>query len=637
MATVSATTDETTGLLENLSLDSRNKPQDAADAANKILPNEISVTPNLGDIIDPTMGYISNGYQTFYYGGYNGLMNEQDNYTRLNYGGVEMNPGVYHHGYGYAPYAVYPSPGSPAPTLGNEGHLYGSQHYQYMGPYYQQPTPSIGSSSHDQRPTPQGKISTSVASRPLAAVESATTRSNTVTNLDANRTTASASTRARQRNPSRASNNSYGRGVISSGHSSGTQVPRFDYDATSPYALYGNHFGGQHRPLTTNSSWITASRNNPTSVGNPNNRSSHFMGSPASRPMSGSGSATPGYINRVYPNNRTYSRYGSAPHAGVNFGSNWWDSRNGCGHWGQMMGGKYKPTNRNENLHGFDEIKRGPRGQIGDLKASGPVAIAGKDGNLDDSSGVVPDKGQYNQEGFLEVYTDAKFFIIKSYSEDDVHMSIKYSVWASTPNGNRKLDAAYHKSQEKAGGCPVFLFFSVNASGHFVGLAEMTGPVDFNKTVDYWQQSTWTGCFPVKWHIVKDVPNIILRHITLENNDCKPVTNSRDAQEVKLKQGLEMVKIFKEHASLTSVLDDFLFYETRRKLMLEKKTKILDGNVASGSKDIAGVSKEKTLEPSPSGHIESSSVVLKPSDQNEVANEVADDPIERSDGASNDC
>lgn len=76
------------------------------------------------------------------------------------------------------------------------------------------------------------------------------------------------------------------------------------------------------------------------------------------------------------------------------------------------------------------------------------------------------------------------------------------------------------------------LFIQVNTSGQFVGVAEMVGPVDFNKNVEYWQQDKWVGCFPVKWHIVKDVPNSLLKHITLENNENKPVTNSRDTQEV---------------------------------------------------------------------------------------------------------
>jgi len=78
----------------------------------------------------------------------------------------------------------------------------------------------------------------------------------------------------------------------------------------------------------------------------------------------------------------------------------------------------------------------------------------------------------------------------------------------------------------------LFVFVQVNASGQFCGVAEMIGRVDFNKNMDFWQQDKWNGYFPVKWHIIKDVPNLHLRHIILENNDNKPVTNSRDTQEV---------------------------------------------------------------------------------------------------------
>ncbi|KAL7221967.1 hypothetical protein ACSBR1_023826 [Camellia fascicularis] len=172
----------------------------------------------------------------------------------------------------------------------------------------------------------------------------------------------------------------------------------------------------------------------------------------------------------------------------------------------------------------------------------------------------------------LSEYKDAKFFIIKSYSEDNVRKSIKYGIWASTPNGNRKLDAAYREAKEK-NTCPVFLFFSVNASAQFCGVAEMVGPVDFDNSVDYWQQDKWSGQFPVKWHIIRDVPNSQFRHIVLENNDNKPVTNSRDTQEAKLEQGIEMLKIFNNYESNMSILDDFEFYEDRQKAMQERKAR----------------------------------------------------------------
>lgn len=68
----------------------------------------------------------------------------------------------------------------------------------------------------------------------------------------------------------------------------------------------------------------------------------------------------------------------------------------------------------------------------------------------------------------------------------------------------------------------------------------MVGPVDFEKDADYWQQDRWSGQFPVEWHIIKDVPNIRFRHILLENNDNKPVTHSRDSQEVAIQYPLSL-------------------------------------------------------------------------------------------------
>ena len=87
-----------------------------------------------------------------------------------------------------------------------------------------------------------------------------------------------------------------------------------------------------------------------------------------------------------------------------------------------------------------------------------------------------------------------------------------------------------------------FIFLmQVNASGQFCGVAEMVGPVDFNKDMDFWQQDKWSGSFPVKWHIIKDVSNTNFRHIILENNENKPVTNSRDTQEVYIVSALQFL------------------------------------------------------------------------------------------------
>jgi hypothetical protein len=168
----------------------------------------------------------------------------------------------------------------------------------------------------------------------------------------------------------------------------------------------------------------------------------------------------------------------------------------------------------------------------------------------------------------------AKFYVIKSYSEDDVHKSIKYSVWTSTDNGNSRLDEAYHQSHQDG---PIYLFFSVNASGQFVGVAQMMSPLDFNSKSDCWHQDKWNGRFSVKWIFIKDIPNSHLRHIRLSNNDNKPVTNSRDTQEILFEPGKELLKIFRDYKTKTSILDDFEIYnqeeeEQRRAKELPKKT-----------------------------------------------------------------
>lgn len=69
----------------------------------------------------------------------------------------------------------------------------------------------------------------------------------------------------------------------------------------------------------------------------------------------------------------------------------------------------------------------------------------------------------------------------------------------------------------------------------------------------------WSGTFLLKWTFIKDIPNNQFRHILLANNENKPVTNSRDTQEIMLDQGREMLRIFHQFKSKTSILDDFGF------------------------------------------------------------------------------
>jgi hypothetical protein len=167
----------------------------------------------------------------------------------------------------------------------------------------------------------------------------------------------------------------------------------------------------------------------------------------------------------------------------------------------------------------------------------------------------------YNPKEFNVNLKNARFFIIKSYSEDDIHRSIKYSIWCSTEHGNKRLEEAYRERDSKG---PIYLLYSVNGSGHFCGMAQMMTNLDPNKDSNVWAQSKWKGQFEVKWIYVKDVPNSQLRHIRLENNENKPVTNSRDTQEVPFEKGKQVLKIMHNYRHTTSIFDDFVHYEKRQ-------------------------------------------------------------------------
>ncbi|KAF7803588.1 YTH domain-containing protein ECT4 isoform X2 [Senna tora] len=234
---------------------------------------------------------------------------------------------------------------------------------------------------------------------------------------------------------------------------------------------------------------------------------------------------------------------------------------------GRVLSANDRPMSRdkftwNPELELSPELTRGPRCYGGNFHVE-PSTVK-------ETFELSVSRDKYNLPGFQTEYENAKFYVIKSFNEDDVHKSIKYNVWTSSPFGNNKLNAAFLDAEAKSSKtrtkCPVFLFFSVNGSGQFVGVAEMIGPVDFKKDMDFWKHNKYNGFFPIRWHILKDVPNTQFRYIILPNNDNHRVTYSRDTQEVELKQGIEMLNIFKRYLAKTSLLDDYDFYLNRDKL-----------------------------------------------------------------------
>ena len=146
-----------------------------------------------------------------------------------------------------------------------------------------------------------------------------------------------------------------------------------------------------------------------------------------------------------------------------------------------------------------------------------------------------------------------KFFVIKSIDEANIIRSINFKIWCSTIKGNQKLQKAFKEADKKY---PIYLFFSVNGSGKFMGVAQMVSEVEYRVNFNYWSQNDkWKGFFFVNWIFIKDIPNRIFRQIINEYNDNKPVTSSRDTQEIFPSAGMRMLKIFKEYPQESSIFD----------------------------------------------------------------------------------
>ncbi|XP_057990242.1 YTH domain-containing protein ECT4-like [Hevea brasiliensis] len=96
---------------------------------------------------------------------------------------------------------------------------------------------------------------------------------------------------------------------------------------------------------------------------------------------------------------------------------------------------------KNSDFETSNELTSGPRGSN---------KFPSLETTVKEDLGITVQRDQYNKPDFETKYTDAKFYVIKSYNEDDIHKSIKYDVWASTPNGNKKLDAAFHEAEQRS-------------------------------------------------------------------------------------------------------------------------------------------------------------------------------------------
>ena len=173
-----------------------------------------------------------------------------------------------------------------------------------------------------------------------------------------------------------------------------------------------------------------------------------------------------------------------------------------------------------------------------------------------------------NELIYEKINSKDKFFIIKSFTEEDIHKSMKYGVWSSSKYGNNILNKAFNSGKN------VYLFFSCNKSRRYCGVAKMISKVDETKIFELWtQDNKWTGLFNVEWIFIKDVPLKEFNKIVIQmnNGEIRPVSHARDAQEIPFYNAQIMMKIFSLYENSNTIFEKFEYYDLRQEQYISNR------------------------------------------------------------------
>lgn len=273
---------------------------------------------------------------------------------------------------------------------------------------------------------------------------------------------------------------------------------------------------------------------------------------------------------------------------------------------------KKKTKRRRQSREEARRARRAPRFQL--PEDIPPMEIA-TISDLGDKFNLKPDQ--------LKQFSPAhaKFVIIKSFHEDDVHKAVKFGLWSSTPHGNEKLQKVYEDahaeaiqlSQDGSGLdangnpiCPIFLFFSVNKSKGFCGVARMAGPVDFDRKVDWWVRKNdgrnkWRGAIKVEWVSVKDVPNTVFQDLCFPGFTHRPLIFSRDTTELPSDEGNEFLRRYVEFKSQSTLLQDMSFYDEEYEEFFKNGGNKSDFEASTNASSVAESDESKPVTPESGG------------------------------------
>ncbi|KAH7287627.1 hypothetical protein KP509_32G067100 [Ceratopteris richardii] len=135
----------------------------------------------------------------------------------------------------------------------------------------------------------------------------------------------------------------------------------------------------------------------------------------------------------------------------------------------------------------------------------------------------------------------SRFFIVKSCSRENLHLSVMRGMWATHRNNEAKLNDAFDSCDN------VILVFSVNETGHFQGCARMVSKIGVISGGGNWKyadgNARFGNNFLLKWLKLCELSFHKTRHLRNSYNDNLPVKISRDCQELEPTVGEQLASL----------------------------------------------------------------------------------------------
>ncbi|KAM7198874.1 YT521-B-like domain containing protein [Naviculisporaceae sp. PSN 640] len=149
---------------------------------------------------------------------------------------------------------------------------------------------------------------------------------------------------------------------------------------------------------------------------------------------------------------------------------------------------------------------------------------------------------------------ETRFFIIKSFNEDNVRKCMVDGVWATQSRNGHTLTRAFASCKN------VILFFSINKSRAFQGYARMSTPPSPDTPRPGWMNNVhWDSSppFRVEWMSKVPVPFSLIGGLKNSYNENHPVLVGKDGQEVEERCGRELLRAMQDMAAKASAERNF--------------------------------------------------------------------------------